>query len=707
MRARTVIGLTATLGIARASLGQSLEWVSPVDGAWLDPARWSKGNVPDAQTEDAVVGLAGAFGVDLAGSGILQIRTLRLLNPAAVLRLRPEGAERYLTVLGPVVENNGRIEVNPGAVAGRCGIAAGADVTFDGPGEIVLNATPEDPFSATITRVTGGGHSAIIGPEQTVRGTGSVNGVIVNYGLVTADVPGRSLHVLAPDFFNYAVLSAVNGGRVELRPGIVQQNGPNARVVADGGTVELRGTTINYGRLESFNGGTFEVVSQSAVSAVLMQADVRIRAGANLRVSPNSTINNGTIVIGPGAVGFTTRLRYSTTTTMGGTGEVVLDAAPGDPTSADVFVLGEGSRLTHAAAHRLRGAGRVFTPRLRNHGFITADRPGEVLLVEMDTAENFGTLRAVDNAILQITGTMLPATGRIITEGGDVRLSGELRSQAMEGSGVGSFGVVEDAALTLDSCTFSGLFHVRPRRTLVVTGGLVNNGVFVLNADREPEPAELDLRAAVSGTGSIVLGAAPEAPERAAIVVPGSFTFLNEPGHTIAGSGRITGPFVNAGVLAPGTPDEPRGHLVRDGDYAPDPRARHRLDIVGATSDRLTVTGACDLAGELEVGAPEGLVAGVSHTLVSAAKVSGKFDAVLLPDLPARGARAQLRYTSTQVLLLVPACPADWDASGGSNSADFFAFLTDFFAGAGDFDRDGISDSADFFGFLAAFFEAC
>lgn len=54
-----------------------------------------------------------------------------------------------------------------------------------------------------------------------------------------------------------------------------------------------------------------------------------------------------------------------------------------------------------------------------------------------------------------------------------------------------------------------------------------------------------------------------------------------------------------------------------------------------------------------------------------------------------------------------PDCPADWDMLNGLNTADFFAFLNDFFAGHADFNGDGQTDSADFMAFVSAFFAGC
>ena len=68
------------------------------------------------------------------------------------------------------------------------------------------------------------------------------------------------------------------------------------------------------------------------------------------------------------------------------------------------------------------------------------------------------------------------------------------------------------------------------------------------------------------------------------------------------------------------------------------------------------------------------------------------------------------RFTATLVQSAngsAPPCPADWDANGSIDTADFFAFLTSFFAGSADFNSDGLTDSQDLFDYLTSFFDGC
>lgn len=65
---------------------------------------------------------------------------------------------------------------------------------------------------------------------------------------------------------------------------------------------------------------------------------------------------------------------------------------------------------------------------------------------------------------------------------------------------------------------------------------------------------------------------------------------------------------------------------------------------------------------------------------------------------------ALLHWTATSIQNQVDSGawigPADWTLDGAINTNDFFAFLTDFFAGRADFTLDGATNSQDFFDYL-------
>jgi hypothetical protein len=189
----------------------------------------------------------------------------------------------------------------------------------------------------------------------------------------------------------------------------------------------------------------------------------------------------------------------------------------------------------------------------------------------------------------------------------------------------------------------------------------------------------------------------------------------------LSGAGRVTAPrFLNGGVLAPAAGPEP---LLLQGDYAqwwedlgyyvgPGVLAVTITGVDPAQAGLLEVTGEATLDGQLSVALAPGVVLppGATFTVLRAATVTGRFDTVSLPPLPA-GREWRVSYGTGEVALRVVAtgCRADLDGDGAAGIGDLFAFLRAYSAGEGlaDFNADGALNIADLLAFLEAFAAGC
>src|SRR5690606_19327078 len=109
-------------------------------------------------------------------------------------------------------------------------------------------------------------------------------------------------------------------------------------------------------------------------------------------------------------------------------------------------------------------------------------------------------------------------------------------------------------------------------------------------------------------------------------------------GGTLQGGGLVVGNAENAGGrVAPGEPGEaPTQTLEIAGDFEQGPGGVLEIEIAGpgGEHDALVVSGAATLGGILRVPAADGLAPGETFTVLTAASVSGSFDALDLPTHP-------------------------------------------------------------------------
>ncbi|MFI4917207.1 MAG: hypothetical protein ACIAS6_11965, partial [Phycisphaerales bacterium JB060] len=147
IRSRTPLALLATAGVcltlATAHAQSTIEWASPVDGAFGAAGNWLPAVVPGA-TDTAVLGGVGPYTVFLESTRTIDV--LRLPNPDAILMLNPS---RDLTVSG--LTGDGMVVVSDDASSSVSELRVVEGVTLQG--RVLLNG--RDAARAILRPTTG------------------------------------------------------------------------------------------------------------------------------------------------------------------------------------------------------------------------------------------------------------------------------------------------------------------------------------------------------------------------------------------------------------------------------------------------------------------------------------------------------------------------------------------------------------------------
>ncbi|MCE9591901.1 MAG: Ig-like domain-containing protein [Planctomycetes bacterium] len=429
---------------------------------------------------------------------------------------------------------------------------------------------------------------------------GGTNVALVNQGTINADVNATSLTIKPTGvgtFINSGSLQATNGGTLNLT-GIWDNNGTlsetnstlnlnGAFTTADigtfsrtGGTVNLTGVLTNTGNTLALNtttgswnlvsgtiiGGTVTATGGAALTATASGGTlngVTLSTDLNLTtINANVTVTNGLTLNGVLTLGANyTRIYFSGTQTLGGTGSVVF----GDFYANNLNVNQAGSTLTIGSGMTIHGGsaqgyggqigysdyyGGGNNVSIINQGAINADVNATGLALRptgTGVFTNSGSAQATNGGTLNLTGTWdnngtlsetnstlnlngaftTPDIGTFSRTGGTVNLTGALTNTGntlalntttgswnLAGGSIigGTVTATGGAALvatttggTLNGVTLSTDLNLTTANTNVtVTNGLTLNGVLTLGANYTR--IYFSGTQTLGGTGSVVFG---------------------------------------------------------------------------------------------------------------------------------------------------------------------------------------------------------
>jgi hypothetical protein len=609
--------------------------------------------------------------------------------------------------------NAGVMTVNPAGANSNTIIRVNESLAVGGGGEVVLNADPGNLDSAHLTGVSAGAVLTNL-EDHTISGCGNVFSSLVNQGVVVADKPGRVLQLHHWNKSNQELIAAVDGGVLRVANIDLAQSG-SGRLRADGGALQFSSMSLLGGWIEAANAGSASVIGGACTfNDVTIKDVLTVNAGTSLYIGGAGMTNDGTVTVNHAGANLGTLVRMNTSGTVGGGGEFVLNADPGNLDSSHITGVSAGAVLTNAATHTIRGVGNIYAT-VVNNGVIDADRSGVLLQLHHWDKVNNGTIRATNNGIARVSNITVTqgAAGRIFAADGAAEFSSAGVAGGTVEAAPGEIARTVGGSSTFSAVTTKGAFDLNAGTSLNVADGLVNEGVVRINhaAANAATNIRFNNAGAFTGAGTLVLNANSGNFDSAYISgVSNGIVKTNGPSHTITGIGRIYGNFANAGTLAPGLPI---GRLeVLNGSFTQAAGGTLQSALGGKAPsseyDVLACGGDANLGGTLELSWANGYVAtlGDKFDIVTANSVNGAFGTVVFPASPT-GFPARIHYLPKAVR--VSMCYADSDGDGVLSIDDFITYQTEFAFGlpSADCDQDGMLSIDDFICFQTGFAIGC
>jgi len=611
-------------------------------------------------------------GLDIIGG------TLNSINAGSLLVDGPSTFDA-VTVDGPLtievgdsigvtndLTNNATLTVNSNTGGAVTTLEFSDASTLGGVGEVILNG-----FS-TRARILANNGTLTHQAPHTIHGFGQINGTIDNGSPITADVSGQVIQLHSSTVTNSSTLSAINSATLDINNTTIDNTG-GGTMVADGGTITYSGVTLLGGAVETINAGSSFIDGSAAFDAVTFNGDVTLEVGDTLSVS-NGLTNNGTLLVNNTAGGAVTSLQYTTSSSLGGSGTVVLNAF----STRSRILTDAGITMTHAAPHTIRGYGQIIAD-VVNDSLVSADVAGQVISIDSSTIDNNGTLRATAGATLDVNNTTIENDGgTILADAGTVNIG----SSTINGGTIDSLNdgiLFVDAPSAFDAVTLEGPLTLEVADVLAITNGLTNNSDMVINnsAGAAVTSLQFDDDSTLGGTGSVTLNANTIRARLSGF--DGSIVATQGPDHSLLGEGQVAVDLINHGTIAPGFPGTlPIRTMAALNDIINTDSANHSVEVAGINNaDLIDSTAAFHADGTLTIELIDGFDPTdywVASIVQADAGVTGRYDTIVAPVPLDTRLAIRARYLPDEIRIGA-VCKPDIDFNGLLNFFDITAFI--------------------------------
>ncbi|MBL8762014.1 MAG: hypothetical protein JNL50_12005 [Phycisphaerae bacterium] len=535
-------GLAISCGSAAA---QTSFWIAG-DGNWNNPAKWTAG-VPNATTANAIIADPGGYIITLNLS--ISLATLQKVIPGPQINMLPG---TFIDLYGGTFANDGATVVNTSASNAATAIrfhtvnhTIGADPGEFG--ELTLNAYAPNLDTAYLQ--SDPGITVTNDEDHVINGCGNIYARMNNLGLIDADMPGRTLQLLADPKSNGGVISASAGATLSLSGFALTQGPPFGVLVADDGTINIAGCTISGGDLNSAGAGVVRFTGSSTITDLSGNASPLVNPGVTLSTN-GAIVLTGDTLVNASASNNSTYI-YAATNTIWDDGVITLNAYAPNLDTAYIQSAG-GALFTNNAT--VRGRGRIYA-NFRNNATVETGAGAILELLSLPKSSR-GVVRAVSGGSLVVTGITLTnnadsVDGQLVADAGIVYLNScTISDGLMNALNSGRF-VVSASSTLAGGVSGSGPIDVNPGQILVINHPAWSHaGTVLINPTASNAGTYIRFDQNCSATNLTVnLNAYAPNLDTSYVQTNGAAVATFEPSTSITGRGRIYGATVHNGPI--------------------------------------------------------------------------------------------------------------------------------------------------------------